>query len=74
MVLGYFNSGRLYGLQIPEMEKVRNMIWLSSNIYDFSAKVEDMVFSVLTIAAVAAVFILGFMAIQWIISKVCGND
>lgn len=49
------------------------MIWLGTNIYDFSAKVEDMVFSVLTIAAVAAVFILGFMAIQWIISKICGN-
>lgn len=47
------------------------------NIYEVAEKVaslmEDLVFSGLAVLAVAGIFLLGFLAVQWIVSKICGN-
>lgn len=70
MVLGYIDSSRLYGLQIPEMEKVRDMNYHDSNNY---VAFEFIMFLV-AIGIITGVLGLLIYGISKIISRICGND
>jgi len=58
------------------MEKDR--IVIDEKYVNFGIAMEDLILSIIGMVGIAATFVLGYMLgymmVQWIVSKICGND